>query len=112
MVFQAALSLVLLSASGLLTAALHSLENQKFGFDQDRRTGRRTSIPGWPAIGADQLTLLYQRIHDSLSGIPGVSAVALCMYSPLSGNNWGDGIWVDGHPAPGPKDDNSASWIG
>ena len=37
MVFQAALSLVLLSASGLLTAALHSLENQDFGFDQDRR---------------------------------------------------------------------------
>src|SRR5208282_6639562 len=37
-VFQAALSLVLLSASGLLTAALHRLENQDFGFGQDRRT--------------------------------------------------------------------------
>ena len=36
-VFQAALSLVLLSASGLLTAALHHLENQDFGFNQDRR---------------------------------------------------------------------------
>src|SRR5215469_8903792 len=37
-VFQAALSLVLLSAAGLLTAALHRLENQDFGFAQDRRT--------------------------------------------------------------------------
>src|SRR2546423_4526825 len=36
-VFQAALSLVLLSASGLLTAALHNLENQNLGFEQDRR---------------------------------------------------------------------------
>ena len=31
-VFQAALSLVLLAAAGLLTAALHHLENQDFGF--------------------------------------------------------------------------------
>src|SRR4029077_6996762 len=36
-VLQAALSLVLLSASGLLTAALHRLENEDFGFDQNRR---------------------------------------------------------------------------
>src|SRR5207244_720051 len=33
-VFQAALSLVLLSAAGLLTAALQKLENQDFGFEQ------------------------------------------------------------------------------
>ncbi len=56
----------------------------------------------------DQLTPLYRRIHDSLSSIPGVSAVALCTYSPLSGNAWGSGVWVDGHPPPGPKDDNFA----
>src|SRR6266852_8588558 len=36
-VFQAALSLVLLSAAGLLTTALQKLEHQDFGFDQDRR---------------------------------------------------------------------------
>jgi predicted permease len=107
-VFQAALSLVLLSASGLLTAALHSLENQDFGFDQDRRIVANTN-PRLAGYRLDQLTLLYRRIHESLSSIPGVSAVALCKYSPLSGNNWGSGIWVDGHPPPGPRDDNSAS---
>ena len=36
--------------------------------------------------------------------------MALCTYSPLSGNNWGGGIWVDGRPAPGPQDDNLAFW--
>ena len=77
---QAALSLVLLAASGLLTAALHNLENQKFGFAQDRRT--IVSIdPRLAGYRADQLTLLYARIHDSLSSIPGVSAVAVAMYS-------------------------------
>jgi len=87
-VLQATLSLVLLSASGLLTAALHSLENQDFGFDQDRRIVANMN-PRAAGYGLDQLTLLYQRIHDSLSSIPGVSAVALCKYSPLSGGKLG-----------------------
>ncbi len=107
-VFQAALSLVLLSASGLLTAALHRLENQDFGFDQDRRIVANID-PRLAGYRPDQLTPLYRRIRDSLSSIPGVSAVALCNYSPLNGNNWGGGVWVDGHPPPGPNDDNSAS---
>jgi predicted permease len=107
-VFQAALSLVLLSASGLLTAALQSLENQDFGFDQDRRIVANIN-PRLAGYRLDQLTPLYRRIHESVSSIPGVSAVALCKYSPLSGGHWGSGIWVDGHPPPGPRDDNSAS---
>ena len=106
-VLQAALSLVLLSASGLLTAVLHRLENQDFGFDQDRRIVASMN-PMLAGYRPDQLTPLYRRIYDSLSSIPGVSAVALCKYSPLSGNNWGSGIWIDGHPPPGPRDDNLA----
>jgi predicted permease len=108
-VLQAALSLVLLAASGLLTVALHHLENQKFGFAQDRRTIVKID-PRLAGYGPDQLTLLYDRIRDSLSSIPGVSAVAAVMYSPLSDNNWGAGIWVDGRPAPGPNDDAFSSW--
>ncbi|HEX4167426.1 MAG TPA: ABC transporter permease [Bryobacteraceae bacterium] len=108
-VSQVALSLVLLSASGLLTAALQNLENQDFGFDQDRRLVA-TIDPTLAGYRAQQLTPLYRRIHDSLSSIPGVSAVALSLYSPLSGNNRGTGVWVDGHPAPGPNDENFALW--
>ena len=108
-VLQAALSLVLLSASGLLTAALHHIENQDFGFDQDRRIVANID-PRLAGYRPAQLTPLYQRIHDSVSRIPGVSAVALCLYSPLGGNNWGAGVWVDGHPAPGPNDDIFAFW--
>ena len=107
-VFQAALSLVLLSASGLLTAALQSLENQDFGFSQDRRMVANIN-PRAAGYRLDQLTVLYGRVQESLARIPGVSAVALCKYSPLSGGNWGGSIWVDGHPAPAPRDDDFAS---
>lgn len=106
-VFQAALSLVLLSASGLLTAALHKLETQDFGFNQDRRIVVKMN-PMLAGYQLDQLTPLYRRIHDSLLSVPGVAAVALCTYSPLSGNAWGSGVLVEGHPAPGPNDDASA----
>ncbi|MGA8025871.1 MAG: ABC transporter permease, partial [Bryobacteraceae bacterium] len=97
-VVQAALSLVLLSSSGLLTAALHNLEHQNFGFDQDRRLVVNMD-PRLAGYRPKQLTPLYRRIHDSLSSIPGVSAVALCIYTPLSGDNRSNDIYVDGHPA-------------
>jgi predicted permease len=108
-VFQAALSLVLLSASALLTAALRNLENQDFGFEQDRRIVANIN-PRLAGYRSDQLTPLYRRIQDSLSRTPGVSSVALCIYSPMAGNNWGAGIRVDGHPPPGPHENNNSFW--
>jgi predicted permease len=100
-VLQAALSLVLLSASGLLTATLHNLEHQNFGFLQDRRTvvGIDPALAGYKQA---QLESLYRRIHDALASIPGVSSAAICSYSPQNGDSWNDGIFVDGRPAPGP----------
>jgi predicted permease len=107
-VLQAALSLVLLSSSGLLTAALRNLENQDFGFEQAGRI-----VVNFDAQSAGyqsgQLSPLYRRIHDSVAAIPGASSVALCMYSPQSGNSWNDGIFVDGHPSPGPKETDTYS---
>src|SRR5438094_4178098 len=57
-VFQAARSLVLLSAAGLLTAALHNLEHQDFGFDPDRRIVVNFD-PTLAGYGPTQLTPLY-----------------------------------------------------
>jgi predicted permease len=108
-IFQAALSLVLLSAAGLLVAALHSLQNQNLGFEQDRRIVM-TIEPRLAGYGYQQLTPLYRRIRDSLSSIPGVSQVALCTYSPQNGNMWGGGVWVDGDGAPGPNDFAPTFW--
>ncbi len=106
-VLQAALSLVLLSASGLLTFTLHRLETQNLGVDQDHRMVASTN-PRLAGYRPDQLTPLYRRIHDSLASIPGVSAVALCSYAPLNVNAWGANIQIEGHPPPGPRDDNFA----
>jgi predicted permease len=108
-VLQTAFSLALLTSSGLLTAALYTLEHQDFGFEQDGRMVAKIE-PRLAGYRLDQLTPLYQRIHDSFAAMPGVSAVAVCSYSPLTGNNWGSNVWMDGRPAPGPKE-NSFAWM-
>jgi predicted permease len=107
-VLQTALSLALLTSSGLLTLALYRLEHQDFGFEQDRRIIAKID-PRLAAYRRSQLTPLFQRIHDSLQAMPGVASVAIAFYSPLSGNNWGGNVWVDGRPAPGPKEDSNSS---
>jgi predicted permease len=108
-VFQAALSLVLLSAAGLLATSLQRLEGQDFGFQQDRRTVVSVN-PRLAGYRTAQLPLLYRRIHDSVAAVPGVASVALCLYSPQQGGAWGSGVFVDGQPAPRPGVDNSAAW--
>jgi predicted permease len=107
-VFQTALSLVLLTAAGLLTSAFNRLEHQNFGFEQDHRLVANIN-PRLAGYRTGQLPMLYRRIRDAIANIPGVSSVALCLYSP-PGGGWGSGVWVNGHPAPGPRDDNSSSW--
>jgi predicted permease len=107
-VLQAALSLVLLSSAGLLTAALQHLEQQPLGFEQDRRLVA-TMNPRLAGYRPAQLSAFYTRLHDAIAGIPGVSSVALCLYAPPR-VGWGTGVWVDGHPAPGPRDDIASAW--
>jgi predicted permease len=107
-VLQIALSLALLSASGLLTSALYALQNQDFGFAQDRRMVAQMNLrlAGYQAA---QLPQLYRRIHDAIAGIPGVSSVALCLYSP-PGAEWGSPVWVGGRPPASLKEQNVSLW--
>ena len=108
-VMQAALSLALLSASGLLTGALGNLENQKFGFEQDHRTVVNLD-PQLAGYRVDQLPAIHRQLEEAVRAIPGVASVAMCAYAPQSGGSWNDGVFVDGHAPPGPQDDNMASF--
>jgi len=107
-VLQAAFSLVLLSAAGLLTTSLQRLENQNFGFEQDGRLVVSIN-PRLAGYRAGRLSLLYSRIHDSLAALPAVSSVALSLYTPQSGGGWGSGVSVDGRRASGSEGD-FATW--
>jgi putative ABC transport system permease protein len=108
---QAALSLVLLSAAGLLTQSLRNMHSQNFGFETPNRYILHID-PQMAGYKPAQLESLYRQIHDSLSAVPGISQVSFSMYSPMEGDNWGETVFIDGRP-PSPPDSNvnNASWV-
>ncbi|WP_433964834.1 ABC transporter permease [Tunturiibacter gelidiferens] len=108
-VFQAALSLVLLVGAGLLTKSLRNMEHQKFGIETTNRYVLHLD-PAGAGYAPEKLPAFYQTLEQQFGSLPGVQSVGLALYSTLEGNNWGEGVFVDGGPAPGPNDHNGSSW--
>jgi predicted permease len=108
-VFQAALSLVLLVGAGLLTKSLRNLEQQNFGI----ATANRFVFHFDPAGAGYTLATVAafnERLEREFSALPGVQSVGVALYSALEGNNWGEGVRVEGRAEPGPDSQNGSSW--
>ena len=108
-VFQAMLSIVLISAAILMTRTLGNLEHQDFGVQTFNRYVVHFD-PAGAGYTNDRLPALYRQIEDRFSTLPGVSNVGIALYSPLDGENWSDHVFVQGHPAPKPNDESWATW--
>jgi len=108
-VVQAALSLVLLVGAGLLTKSLNKLEHQNFGMQTDNRVVIHVS-PENAGYKPTELQALYDEMTQRFLSMPGVEQVGLSLYTPLEGNNWGEGVFVQGRPEPGANDRIGASW--
>jgi putative ABC transport system permease protein len=110
-VLQAALSLVLLCGAGLLTKSLSNMQHQNFGFDTAHRYILHID-PQMAGYSSDQLPALYRQLKANLAAIPGVKQVSFSLYSPMEGDNWGEGVFIAGEPPPPPGTPNhGASWL-
>jgi len=108
-VLQAALSVVLLAGAILMSRSLGNLENQKFGIATSNRYVVHFD-PAGAGYGIDRLPALYRQIQDRFSALPGMASLGLGMYSPLEGDNWGECVIQQGHPAPGPNSKCGSTW--
>jgi predicted permease len=108
-VFQAALSLVLLSGAILTTKSLNNLEHQKFGIATSNRYVLHFD-PAGAGYTVDRLPGLYRQIEDRFASLPGVAHVGMALYSPLEGDNWGECVIQQGHSAPHPGDKCGSTW--
>jgi predicted permease len=108
-VFQAAMSLVLLAGAILMTRTLVKLEHQNFGLATSNRYVVHFD-PAGAGYGIDRLPGLYRQLEDRFSAMPGVADVGLALYSPLEGDNWGECVIQQGHPAPRPGDRCGSTW--
>lgn len=108
-VIQAALSLALLVGAGLLTQTLRKLEHQNFGIT----TANRFVIhidPMGAGYTLNTIGALNQRMEDEFKAMPGVKNVGLALYSTLEGDNWGETVYIEGRPDPGPEVNHGSSW--
>ncbi|MDE3178986.1 MAG: ABC transporter permease, partial [Acidobacteriota bacterium] len=105
-VFQVALSVVLLIGAGLLTETLRRIENQNFGFVPQNRLIVRVN-PALAGYKPDQLSGLYEQLRQRLPQIPGVISASYSAYSPMRGDNWGFGFHIEGRP---PEERDGASF--
>ena len=108
-VLQAALSVVLLAAAILMTKSLAHLQNQNFGVVTANRYVLHID-PAGAGYTPDHVTALYREIEDRFSALPGLSSMGMAMYSPLEGDNWGECVIQQGHPAPRPGDHCGSTW--
>jgi len=108
-VLQAALSLVLLVGAGLLTQSLRNLEHQDFGIATANRYVFHFD-PAGAGYNAATIGAANERLEREFSALPGVQSVGLALYSTLEGDNWGEGVSVEGRPEPGPGEHNVSSW--
>jgi macrolide transport system ATP-binding/permease protein len=111
-VLQVALSVVLLSGAFLTARSLANLEHQNYGLETANRYVLRFDAQG-AGYTVERLPALYRQIEDRFSALPSAVNVSLARYTPLDGNEWGTCVVLQGHPAPGPADNDKcfSSWV-
>lgn len=96
-VFQAALSLVLLVIAGLFSQSLNKLQRTDLKLDA---TNRYIVHINPQAAGFDQTKLeaLYRTMEDRFHALPGISKVGIATYTAMEDNNWATGVQIQGEP--------------
>jgi len=103
-VAEIALSVVLLTAAGLLIRSFIALHNVALGFRPDHVLVMETSYPASGLDGAQQATRFYKNLLVDIRAIPGVSAAGAERILPGRVVSFG-GYWVD--HLPGPMESNA-----
>ena len=112
-VFQVALSFVLISAATMLGRSVRNLENAKLGFETDGRyfVSINSMISGYEPEWMDPM---LQEIQNGLRAIPGVRAATAALYAPMGGLFWSHDVAIDGARFgsldPARDGDRSAAW--
>ncbi|HJR61892.1 MAG TPA: ABC transporter permease [Vicinamibacterales bacterium] len=104
--FQIAISITLLIAAGLFVKSLAKVARVELGI----KTGNVVLFGISPELNAytpERSRVLFGRIEETLSGLPGVTSVTSALVPVLSGSNWGTDVTVEGFPRGPDIDSNS-----
>jgi predicted permease len=105
---QISLAMALLIAAGLFMKSLVNVTRVDLGVHVDSVVTFGIS-PERSGYDSTRALLLYGRVEEALSGVPGVNGVTSSMVALLAGNNWGTDVHVQGFPS-GPDVDNNSRY--
>ncbi len=108
-VSEVALSLVLLSAAGLMVRSFLRLQQVEPGFVVQNAVTMQLLLPG--ARYPDEAAQIgfYRRLVESTSAAPGLRSAAVATTLPMSGSSLGAGFTVDDRPLNNPADRPTAA---
>ncbi|MBO0862503.1 MAG: ABC transporter permease [Chloracidobacterium sp.] len=101
---QVALALTLLLGAGLLLQSFVRLLRIQPGFDAQQVLTFKIHLPeaAYPPL-SPQVTGFYRRLRERLRAWPDVKAVSATHLLPLSGDDLGTSVEIEGHSQPGQK---------
>lgn len=108
---EVALSLMLLIGAGLLIKSFLLLRETNAGFSPDHLLTMRISIPSVKYKGK-QKPEFFQRLTESVAGLPGVESTGAVLSLPLGGSNYsvGRSFIPEGRPLT-PEESINASYV-
>jgi putative ABC transport system permease protein len=109
-VFEVALSLMLLVGAGLLTRSFLSLLKTDPGFDPSNVMTMSIMLPAAKYKDEPSRAAFYNDLVQRVQTQPGVEAAGLVNYLPLGGSNSSDVYFVEGVPEPPPGQENEGRY--
>jgi putative ABC transport system permease protein len=109
-VFEVALSLILLVGAGLLFRSFLTLLKTDAGFNPDNILTMNLVLPAVKYKEEAQRFAFYQDLVQRVQHLPGVESAAFVNYLPLGGSNSSDSYLVEGEPEPAPGQENDGRY--
>ena len=100
-VFEVALTLVLLIGAGLMLKSFWRMQQVDPGFNAQNVLTMELALPPLKYSKDEQMAGFYREVLQRLAALPGVESVGATWLLPLSGQNAGTGFEIEGYtPAP------------
>ncbi|HEU4435174.1 MAG TPA: ABC transporter permease, partial [Pyrinomonadaceae bacterium] len=97
-VTEIALSLVLLVGAGLMIQSFLRLRQVNIGLDAKNVFTATVALPRAKYTEDEQRITFFKQLLEQVRTIPGVEAAGATSTLPLSGNNWGRSLTIEGYP--------------
>jgi putative ABC transport system permease protein len=97
-VTEIALSLVLLVGAGLMIQSFLRLQRVNIGLDAKNVLTASVILPRAKYREENQTTNFFKQLVDHVRNIPGVQDASATATLPLTGDNWGRSLTIEGYP--------------